>query len=309
MSIRWSLTVLIQTVFALAAIFLSRWHEQVEAGTTAALWVGATNWWIWGIGFFVCLGGALLGGLEFIVVRPLRMLELVVRRLGEGTLVTRAPDLRGAELSKLAQGINAMASALQQERETLEQQISARTQELQEANVRLERLAVTDGLTGLYNHRRFQEALRHELLRSDRHRRPLGLLMIDVDFFKRVNDALGHPAGDELLRTLATILTGELRQIDLLARYGGEEFAVLLPETTRTEAAQVAERMRRAVEAGVNAESSRWPMRVTVSIGVATYPDDAKTAEEMIVASDQAMYLAKRQGRNRVVDARGIQRS
>jgi diguanylate cyclase (GGDEF)-like protein len=171
-------------------------------------------------------------------------------------------------------------------------------------NARLERLAVTDGLTGVYNHRRFQEAINAELLRSERHKRPMGVLMIDVDFFKKVNDAMGHPAGDELLRRLAEVLSADLRQTDLIARYGGEEFAVVLPETTKSEALQVGERMRLAVEEKLN-RGTPWPTKVTVSVGVATYPEDGKTPEQLISAADQAMYVAKRQGRNRVVGARG----
>ncbi len=110
--------------------------------------------------------------------------------------------------------------------------MAERTRELQEVNARLERLAVTDGLTGLYNHRRFQETpgVRAVALRAAPTGRP-GVLMVDVDLFKRVNDSMGHPAGDELLRRLAEVLWPKTRQTDLLARYGGEEFAVMLPET------------------------------------------------------------------------------
>jgi diguanylate cyclase (GGDEF)-like protein len=128
--------------------------------------------------------------------------------------------------------------------------------------------------------------------------------MIDVDFFKRVNDSMGHPAGDQLLRQLAQVLGTDLRQTDLLARYGGEEFGVLLPETTKSEALQVGERMRQAVEERLNAGGQTWPARVTVSIGVATFPEDGRDAEQVLLAADQALYLAKRQGRNRVVGAK-----
>jgi diguanylate cyclase (GGDEF)-like protein len=249
---------------------------------------------------FLFLAGVLWVGLDRLVVRPLRLLRDTVRRMGEGVLSTRVPPLFGAELSELGEHFNRMASALQHEREDLEQVVAERTRALQELNGRLERLAVTDGLTGVYNHRRFQEALQTELLRSERHLRPMGVLMVDVDFFKRVNDAMGHPAGDELLRRVAGALSEDLRQTDLIARYGGEEFAVIVPETTKAEALQVAERMRASVETKVNAERV-WPSKVTVSIGVASFPEDGKTAEQLLVAADQAMYAAKRQGRNRVV--------
>ncbi len=254
---------------------------------------------------FLILGTILFLGLDRLVVRPVRTLQTAVRRMGEGHLATRVPPLRGSELGELTNIINRMASALQHERENLERSVAERTRELQEANARLERLAVTDGLTGVFNHRRFQEQLQAEIVRSERHKRPMGVLMVDVDFFKKVNDAMGHPAGDELLRRLAEVLSADLRQTDLIARYGGEEFAVLLPETSKTEAMQVAERMRQAVETKINDGTTAWPTRVTVSIGVGTYPDDGKAGEQVLVAADQAMYVAKRQGRNRVIGSRG----
>jgi diguanylate cyclase (GGDEF)-like protein len=225
--------------------------------------------------------------------------------MGEGSLNTRAPPLQGRELGELSEMVNRMAASLQAERDNLERAVELRTKELQELNQKLERLAVTDGLTGLYNHRRFQEGLAGELLRAQRTSRPISVLMIDVDLFKRVNDAMGHPAGDELLRQLALVLGEGLRVTDLLARYGGEEFAVLLPETSRSEALAVAERMRSAVEARVNM-GSPWTQKVTISIGVATFPEDGKSAEGVLGAADQALYAAKRSGRNKVLSARVV---
>jgi diguanylate cyclase (GGDEF)-like protein len=249
---------------------------------------------------FFIIGAVLYVGVDRLVIRPIRALQVGVRRIGEGALATRVPELRGAELEELSRRVNAMASALQSDQQTLEATVASRTQELREANERLRQLAVTDGLTGVFNHRRFQEAIHVEILRSQRHSRSMGLLIIDVDHFKRVNDVLGHPAGDALLRRLAEVLGLELRQTDLLARYGGEEFAVILPETPRSEVIQVAERMRSAVELQLNSSDASWPITVTVSVGAAVFPEDGGTAEELIVAADKAMYLAKQQGRNRV---------
>jgi diguanylate cyclase (GGDEF)-like protein len=268
-----------------------------QAARTRAQWLG------FGGAMFLVIAAMLYFGLERVVVRPLRALQVAVRKMGEGSLNTRAPELRGRELGELSQMVNKMAATLQAERDNLEKAVADRTRELQEANARLERLAVTDGLTGVYNHRRFQEGIAAELLRSARTSRPCSVLMADVDLFKRVNDAMGHPAGDELLRKLAQVLNGALRQTDLLARYGGEEFSALLPETSKMEAGQVAERMRYAVEAELNADAG-WTHKVTVSIGVATFPDDGKSPEQVLSAADQALYVAKRQGRNRVVLAR-----
>lgn len=252
---------------------------------------------------FIVVGGVIFIGVDRLMIRPIRDLQQAMRRIGEGHLSHRVPAMAGREMRELSDTINRMAAALQSERDNLERGVAERTKELQEANARLQQLAVTDGLTGVFNHRRFQEALQTDLLRAQRHKRPLSVLMIDVDFFKKINDALGHPAGDELLRRLAEILGADLRQTDLIARYGGEEFTVLLPEVTKTEAVQVAERMRLAVEAQAN-EGHRWKQTVTVSIGVATYPEDGATGQALIEVADQAMYLAKRQGRNRVIGAR-----
>ena len=254
---------------------------------------------------FLGLAAILFFGLDRLVVKPVLTLQSAVRRMGEGNLSTRVPPLRGSELGELTDTINRMAAALQHERENLEKAVTERTKELQEANSRLERLAVTDGLTGVFNHRRLQEQLQAELIRSERHKRPMGVLMVDVDFFKKVNDAMGHPAGDELLRRLAEVLGQDLRATDMIARYGGEEFAVILPETTKSEAMQVAERMRQAVESRVNTADTAWPTKITVSIGVATFPEDGKSSEQVLTAADQAMYVAKRAGRNRVIGARG----
>jgi len=260
--------------------------------------------WVLGtMGLFFFIAGALFLGLNRVVIRPVRVLEHSVRRMGEGHLSTRVPALPGREMAELSDIVNRMASALQSERENLEHTVAERTRELSEANARLERLAVTDGLTGLFNHRRFQEALHSELLRCERHKRPLAVLMLDVDYFKKVNDSMGHPAGDELLRRLAQVLGADLRQTDLISRYGGEEFAVLLPETTKAEAMQVAERMRESVEVKIN-DGNAWTQRITVSVGVATFPEDGATAETVLEAADQALYVAKRQGRNKVIGAK-----
>jgi diguanylate cyclase (GGDEF)-like protein len=160
---------------------------------------------------------------------------------------------------------------------------------------RIEMAANTDGLSGLYNHRYFQERLEQELARARAHGESLGLLFCDLDHFKLYNDTAGHQAGDEALRRLAAILHEELRRIDIAARYGGEEFAVILPDTHLQGAVEVAERVRRAVE-----KSHATGPPLTVSIGAATFPADAASAAELIDRADWAMYLAKRKGRNRV---------
>ncbi len=164
----------------------------------------------------------------------------------------------------------------------------------------IERMATTDGLTGLLNHRVFQQKLTEELRRSVRNEKPLSLLLTDIDYFKKVNDTYGHPVGDLVLKGVAAILQKEIRDIDIAARYGGEEFVVILPETDGSEARQIAERLRKAImEEEFAADGSR--LKITTSIGIASAPSDAKTKEELIDKTDQALYHAKHNGRNQSV--------
>jgi diguanylate cyclase (GGDEF)-like protein len=165
----------------------------------------------------------------------------------------------------------------------------------------LYRLAIVDALTGLYNRRYLIDYLERELARSARYHRPLALLMLDIDHFKTINDQLGHLAGDLTLRGLADCMRSEVRSDELLARYGGEEFAAVLAETDQAEAAEVAERIRLAVQnRPFDFEDQRYS--VTVSLGVASVrADEVLPAHELIRHADERLYLAKRQGRNRVV--------
>ncbi len=167
------------------------------------------------------------------------------------------------------------------------------------------RLAKIDGLTGLRNHRDFKEALQAELVRVSRYRRGLSLLMIDVDHFKHYNDTNGHPQGDVLLKKLAELLRDNFKESDIVARYGGEEFAVLLLETEeKDQALLVAERLRGMVDWCKFPNEAMQPNgRITISVGVSCYPEDGATLDTLIQAADEALYRAKRGGRNRVVAA------
>ena len=185
---------------------------------------------------------------------------------------------------------------------TLEQAVGRRTQELAEANARLAQLAVTDGLTGLYNHRHFHERLARELERSGRTGSPRALFMIDVDHFKKYNDKNGHPAGDEVLRQLARVLADGRRVNDFCARYGGEEFAVVLVDTPKLHAYQLAEKLRERIVGHPFVNAAAQPGgAVTVSIGVGAFPEDAGDAEALVRIADAALYRAKEEGRNQVV--------
>jgi diguanylate cyclase (GGDEF)-like protein len=165
---------------------------------------------------------------------------------------------------------------------------------------KVERLSVTDGLTGLYNHRAFQERLQTELERGERDAAPLSLLLLDIDHFKKINDTYGHPFGDRVLRTLAVELKRLARRVDLVARYGGEEFAVILVNTNRRGCRAGAQRVLKAVH-DLRIRHEGQDFTFTLSIGTATFPENALTREELVRCADQALYAAKAGGRDRAV--------
>jgi diguanylate cyclase (GGDEF)-like protein/putative nucleotidyltransferase with HDIG domain len=168
----------------------------------------------------------------------------------------------------------------------------------------LEAEARVDPKTGLFNARHFGVALAEELARAERFERPFALIMADLDLLRDINNTYGHLAGDAVLKGIAEVFRTQLRHYDVPARFGGEEFSILLPETDTEEALEIAERIRAAVAArAFDVETSSQPIRATVSIGVATFPRDGTDANELIHQADLAVYRAKLQGRNRVLDA------
>ncbi|HXH94007.1 MAG TPA: diguanylate cyclase, partial [Thermoanaerobaculia bacterium] len=172
--------------------------------------------------------------------------------------------------------------------------------ELVESNRRLEQLSITDGLTKLHNHRHFQDELLRAFEESARYERPLSLAIVDLDFFKKVNDTYGHATGDEVLKTISKIFQQSIRTTDLAARYGGEEFALMLPETSLSDAMNFAEKIRELVE-DMRIETQAGVISATVSVGVATVPHPKiHSPKELIVAADKALYRAKKNGRNQV---------
>lgn len=172
--------------------------------------------------------------------------------------------------------------------------------ELQEKNKLLEELVKKDGLTELYNHRYFHDRMVEEFSRCKRYGLSVCCVLMDIDFFKKINDTYGHQAGDEILHRLGQIILDNIRDVDIGARYGGEEFALILPHTRLVNAVQFSERLRRSIEeteflfAGTS-------MQVTVSLGVACLPEnDPKSHTDLIRFADDALYAAKTAGRNRV---------
>jgi diguanylate cyclase (GGDEF)-like protein len=163
-----------------------------------------------------------------------------------------------------------------------------------------QQLAYIDGLTGIYNRRYFELQIAAEIERASRYDGRLAIIMIDIDHFKRLNDEFGHLLGDEVLRQVSGVFGQQLRKVDVVCRYGGEEFAILVPQTSGGNAVEVAEKLRRMVEAyrfpGV-------PVKVTISAGVAEFPTHGRTRDELVAAADAALYGSKEAGRNRVLPA------
>lgn len=187
-----------------------------------------------------------------------------------------------------------------EENKKLVEELRQKNDQLERSNIILSELSIRDGLTGLYNHRYFHEFLHNECLRCCRHERGFSVIFMDVDNFKKYNDTHGHPAGDKLLISLGKIVSSGLRKTDVVARYGGEEFVVILPETLRDGALLAAENIRKAIAEYPFEGRETQPLGiVSVSIGVASCPEDGKEAKTLIHLADQALYEAKHTGKNR----------
>ena len=192
-------------------------------------------------------------------------------------------------------------SSLIQENRRLLVELQDKNEQLITANRALKELAVRDGLTGLYNHRYFQEALTVEVLRCKRHDRGFSLLFIDIDKFKHYNDTNGHPEGDIALKTTSELINSRLRASDILARYGGEEFIVLLPETSSTIALEIAEDIRQMIEQHPFTGEESQPLgKLTISVGISTFGVDGTDGSTLLEVADRRLYKAKDMGRNKV---------
>lgn len=236
------------------------------------------------------------------VLRPILRLSDGARRMSAGELDVRLPAGGRDEIADLTRAFNEMARRVREGRKSLEEardDLARSNAELQGANRALEELAITDGLSGLYNHRHFQESWGREVRLAERDGRPVSLLMLDLDRFKDYNDRYGHTSGDEALREVAGCLRRSLRSSDLAFRYGGEELAAVLPSCDKDAAVRLAEGVRRAVR-GLPRTADR-PRPLTVSVGVATFPGDGASPREILDRADAALYLAKSEGRDRVV--------
>jgi len=183
----------------------------------------------------------------------------------------------------------------------LQDELRLKNRQLEELLHKVNYMAITDALTGLFNRRRFHDVLISEYERAKRYNTPFSLVMVDIDHFKKVNDTFGHSVGDGVLKEVSAILKGSIREIDTASRYGGEEFILILPNTVKDNALVVAERMRLSIEQHTFQEIDR---NITVSIGISGMPDEkAETDEKLVRCADFALYRAKQLGRNRTVTA------
>lgn len=210
------------------------------------------------------------------VVIPLQVIEKGAMQFGHGDFSHRIEIEPRNELGKLAVTFNSMAD-------------------------KLEEIATRDGLTGLLNKKAILQVLDSELMRARRHDSTLSLMMLDLDYFKNINDTYGHQAGDTVLVTATELIDKHVRGIDHVGRYGGEEIVIVLPDTSETESVEIAERIRRSLASTQIVVSEFNFVSVTVSIGIAIFPMDGADKDALLNNADQAMYHAKAEGRNRVI--------
>lgn len=233
------------------------------------------------------------------ILRPIRALAVGAKKIKEGMVGVKIKAASDDEIGLMIRTFNEMAQEISMGRVKLQaknKELNARNEELQVLNVRLEELSITDGLTGLFNHRHFWHLLHNELSRADRSKGDLAIILVDIDDFKKVNDQFGHPVGDVLLQSFTDVLRESVRETDIVARYGGEEFAVMLPNTERIGAMRVAEKIRQSIEhMNFKVPETDITISVTASIGVSIYQGNRR---ELFKAVDKALYASKNKGKN-----------
>ncbi|MGD8984658.1 MAG: diguanylate cyclase [Desulfobacteraceae bacterium] len=230
------------------------------------------------------------------IVRPLARLTKGADKVSGGDLEVDLPVLSRSEVGYLTQVFNQMVARLRKGRE----QLASANEALKDKNKELEILSITDSLTGLYNRKHLMESLTKEIGRSRRYERPFALLIIDIDHFKKFNDAYGHLAGDDVLRKMGNVFRESIRNCDYAARYGGEEFIIFMPEIGQDDGVKAAERIRGSV-AKEKIDANGHSVTVTISVGIASFPEHGDDAQAIISKADEALYQAKRRGRDRVV--------
>jgi diguanylate cyclase (GGDEF)-like protein len=260
-----------------------------------AAWLASLELFLLLVAGLTLLVGAVAYWMGRSIVTPLNCLIAAADGIAHGDLNVQLRDTAEGEIGRLTNVFNLMTARLRRSRAEVE----AANRSLHEQNRLLEKLAVTDGLTGLYNRKKLDEVLSDQFARFLRNRRPYAVLMLDLDNFKSINDTHGHAVGDEVLVVLAAILKQSVRNIDHVARYGGEEFVVVLIESAPNAALDVAERIRSVVEVPRVIAGDKL-ISVTVSLGVSSCRMGDDGPEQALARADQALYEAKRAGRNQV---------
>lgn len=238
---------------------------------------------------------------QVIIVTSYASLESAVEALRAGAYDYLAKPFE--DIALISAVVNRATEKIHLWRENVQliEDLKKSKEDLERLNETLFDLSIRDGLTGIYNHRYFQEFLTMELSRSPRFDNGFSLMFLDIDHFKNYNDTHGHVDGDSVLCQFAHVLVGRFRKMDLVARYGGEEFVVLLPDISSREAHRLAEELRQSIENYPFKGGYAQPGgKITVSIGVASFPENGSDAASLLRAVDGALYLAKNQGRNRV---------
>jgi diguanylate cyclase (GGDEF)-like protein len=233
------------------------------------------------------------------ILKPIKGLALGARRINEGLVGVKIPGGAKDEIGLMIETFNEMAMKItlsQAELQYKNKMLNSQNDELQEKTEQLQKLSVTDGLTGLFNHRHFWNLMNTEMTRVGLNQGNLALVLVDLDDFKKVNDKFGHSVGDVLLKTVAHVLSDTVRDTDIVARYGGEEFAVMLPDTDEGGVQNVAEKVRASVETiRFNVPDTDITLKVTVSIGVSVFRGNRR---EFFNAADRALYKSKAAGKN-----------
>lgn len=268
--------------------------EQDHSAIQAA-WIKLRNRFLEFVGMFIIIVTSVALYMGRSIVTPLKQLINAVKGIVEGNLDIHLPAKRKDEVGQLTNMFNQMTDALRNKHA----EIIAANQAMQRQNQLLQKLSITDGLTGLYNRTRLDTILSEQLARFKRHDRPFCLLMIDIDYFKTINDKLGHIVGDRILVAVASVLLKSIRTIDYAARFGGDEFMVILTETNSGAAIKTAERIRTAASAAC-LSFKEHPIQITLSIGIAQSRHDDITPNDLIARADAALYEAKESGRDRV---------
>ncbi|MCP5242326.1 diguanylate cyclase [Nitrosomonas sp.] len=259
-----------------------------------AAWLEQRNLYFILVGVSIFIVAMIAIYLGHSIVTPLQRLIDATGQIVKGNLDIPITDVtQKDEVGKLARMFNLMTEKLRQS----QSKILAANKAMQQKNQLLEKLSITDGLTGLYNRNKLNLIINEQLLRYQRNKRPFSILMIDVDYFKELNDRLGHVAGDEILAAVAKNLSQSIRSIDFAARYGGDEFIIILTETNVQEAAITAERIREKTSE-IDCKTTGSKIQVTLSIGIIqSEPEDASPTT-IISRADHALYKAKHAGRN-----------